>query len=313
MWEDSPLVTVGLPVRDARDRVRAVVESVLAQDYPNLELVISDNASTDGTEQVCRELARADPRVRYHRQPENVGLLNNFLTAMRLARGELFRWIGDDDRLEPSCVSRCVAVFQSDPRLVLVTTQVAYLEEDAGDAGDAGAGGAGGAPPVPQTMAYHRTELKSDDPVVRLTEMLRLLTQSYLVLDPLYGLMRRSVITGIPRRNMLCEDEIFAAKLALAGPWGHVPEVLAHRHWKTAGFARTGRRLGVPGWQMRMPLLLEARELMRWLPHSGLAADQRRQARAAIARFYLRARRRALARRARWVARTARRGVSARA
>lgn len=306
---DSPLVSVGLPVRDAGHRVEAVVESVLAQDYPNLELVISDNASTDGTEQVCRALARADARVRYHRQPENVGLLNNFVTAMRLGHGEFFRWIGDDDTLEPNCVSRCVAAFQADPRLVLVTTQVAYLEESE----DRDGGGPHEGPRVAQTMPYHRTELSSDDPVVRLTEMLRLLTQSYLVLDPLYGLMRSSAITGIPRRNMLCEDEVFAAKLALAGPWGHVPEVLARRHWKTAGFAITGRRLGVPRWQMRMPLLLECQELLRWLPHSGLDPDQRRRARAAIGQFYLRARRRSLARRVRWVARTARRGVSARA
>ena len=72
-------VSIGLPVRNAGDRIADVVRSVLAQDHQNLELLITDNASTDGTEEVCRELARSDSRIAYHRQPQNIGLLNNFV------------------------------------------------------------------------------------------------------------------------------------------------------------------------------------------------------------------------------------------
>ena len=70
---DKPLVTIALPVLNGADTVEGVARRVLDQDYHNVELLISDNASTDGTEDVCRELARADSRVRYHRQPHNIG------------------------------------------------------------------------------------------------------------------------------------------------------------------------------------------------------------------------------------------------
>src|SRR5829696_6885026 len=83
----DPLVSVGVPVRNGEDRVAAAVESALSQVYGNIQVVISDNASTDATEEVCRSLARRDPRVHYHRHAENVGLLNNFIAAMELADG----------------------------------------------------------------------------------------------------------------------------------------------------------------------------------------------------------------------------------
>ncbi len=103
---------------------------MLAQDHERLELVISDNASTDGTEELCRDLARADRRIVYYRQAENVGLLNNFIHAIRLANGTFFRWVGDDDWLAPRCVSRSLEAFAEDDRLLLVTTQIAYTDPD---------------------------------------------------------------------------------------------------------------------------------------------------------------------------------------
>lgn len=266
----SPLVSIALPVRDAAGRLEGAVRSVLAQDHRDLELVISDNASTDGTEELCRDLAAADPRVVYHRHPENVGLLNNFTHAARLCRGAFIRWIGDDDRLDPACVSRGLAEFARDERIVLVTTQVAYTGPDG----------------VTRTAAYDGTALASDDPVERFTEMLRLLNESHLLIDPLYGLLRREVAIGIPRRNMLREDEVFAAKLALAGPWAHVPEVLAHRHWKRERITGVARRLGVPPWQARMANTLQCRELLAWLRQANLTDGQRRRARAAVLRMY---------------------------
>ena len=80
--QPMPLVSVGLPVRNAEDRVATAIRSVLEQDHADLELVVSDNASTDGTEDVCRELARSDPRVRYVRQPLDLGILGNFRATL---------------------------------------------------------------------------------------------------------------------------------------------------------------------------------------------------------------------------------------
>jgi glycosyltransferase involved in cell wall biosynthesis len=283
MPDHDPLVSVGLPVRNGAERLESVIGSVLAQDHGNLQLVISDNASTDATEELCRDLASSDSRIRYHRHPENVGLLNNFIGVARLAEGTFFRWMGDDDRLEPDCVSKSLREFAADDRLLLVTTQVAYTGPDG----------------ALQTGAYDGTALRSDDPVERFAEMLRLLNESHLVIDPLYGMARRAPVAAIARRNMLREDEVFATKLALAGPWGHVPEVLAHRNWKHERLPVVARRLGVPAWQAHLATTLQCYEVLRWLPYAGLSAEQRRRARAAVLGMYVRRQRKTVAHRSR--------------
>jgi glycosyltransferase involved in cell wall biosynthesis len=287
---ESPLVSFGLPVRNAGRDIEKVVASVLAQDHPHLELVISDNASTDDTEDVCRELARADARIAYHRQPDNVGILRNFQYVAKHARGTYFRWIGDDDTVEPSLTAKCVAAFAADPRLILVTTQISYEGPD-GDVSTAG---------------YDGTDLGSDDPIARLREMLRLLNASHLLIDPLYAMMRRAAMVGIPRRNMLREDEVFATKLALAGPWSHVPEVLAHRHWKHEKMDTLAARLGVPSWHSRFATTLQCREMLQWAGEApGLTPEQRRQAKAAVYRMYVQRQQVTVKRRSRKLARLA--------
>src|SRR5829696_6687919 len=125
-----PLVSICLPVRNSANRIRSVVDSVLNQDYENFELVISDNASTDDTEIVCRQLADGDDRIRYHRQAENIGLLPNFISAANLAHGEFVRWIGHDDQLLPNFISSSLAEFEKDDRLLIVTSQVSFENED---------------------------------------------------------------------------------------------------------------------------------------------------------------------------------------
>jgi glycosyltransferase involved in cell wall biosynthesis len=283
------LVSVGLPTRNGAGRLERVIGSVLAQDHENIQLVICDNASTDDTEEYCRALAGSDSRVVYHRQPENVGILNNFMAAARLAEGTFFRWVSDDDWIEPTCVSRSLEAFADDERLLLVTSQIAYTGPDG----------------MTQTGTYEGTGLRSSDPVVRLKEMLRMLNESHLLIDPLYGLFRRAPMVAIRRRNMLREDEVFATKLALAGPWGHVPEVLGHRNWKTESPAILARRLGVPSWQAHVSSTLQCREILGWLAEAGLTAEQRREARAAVYRMYVRREKRTVSRRSRKLVRLA--------
>lgn len=278
------LVSIGLPVRNGEQFLANVVRSVLAQDHGHLELVISDNASNDGTEEICHEFARSDRRVRYHRQPENIGLLNNFTRVQELAGGTYFKWIGDDDWLDPTYVSRCVAVLTEDRDQVLVTTQQAYLGTDGRR----------------QTARYDGHGMRSERPVERFAEMLRLLNESYLLLDPLYGLMRRAQVAAIPRVNMLREDETFAAKLALAGRFGHIPEILSYR--RTRPFTRLPQlaaRLEVPAWHARVATVLQCRELLRSVREAGLSPDERRQARIAVARMYFRRQHRTAVRRSR--------------
>jgi glycosyltransferase involved in cell wall biosynthesis len=290
MRYSNTLVSIGLPVRNGADRIESVVKSVLNQDHENLELVICDNASTDGTEELCRGLAAQDSRIVYHRNAVNVGLHNNFVLALRLATGTFYRWVSDDDWLHPRCLSRSLDAFAADDRLLLVTTQMSYTGPDG----------------VTRTAPYGGTALGSNDPVTRFTEMLRLQNESYLLLDPLFGVLRREPVMRIERRNMLYEDQVFAAKLALAGPWGHVPEVLALRGWKHERLPILARKLGVPSWQAHFGTALQCKELLRWLDEYDFDKQQRRRAKLAVASLYIRRHRMLVTHRSRKLLRIAR-------
>jgi glycosyltransferase involved in cell wall biosynthesis len=270
-----PQVTIALPVYNGAESVASAVESVLAQTHADLELVISDNASTDGTEEICRHFARADKRVVYQRHARNVGVIKNFRSAAEVATGRYVRWLGDDDAIEPDYVSQTLRVFSEDETRVLVTTQIAYTD-------------AGGAETL--HADYDPAAFASADPIERFAEMLRLLTCGFALLDPLYAIMRRDLAL-LSRQSMLREDENFAARLALAGPWGHVPMPLARRHRSEVPTAELVHLLGVPSWQPLAMDVLQCQDLFKWITRSSLDPAQRRRASAEVLRLYARRKR----------------------
>jgi len=106
--DSNPLVSIGLPTYNRAHLLTQAAESVLAQDYTNIELIISDNASTDGTRNYCEELCRQDARVRYIPQPTNLGPWDNHIAALKGANGDFFMFLGDDDWIDRSYVSGCL-------------------------------------------------------------------------------------------------------------------------------------------------------------------------------------------------------------
>jgi len=268
----SSLVTVALPVLDGARTIARTIESVLTQTHTDLELVISDNGSTDETQDLCRAYAASDARVAYHRNPTNIGLLNNFCRAAELARGDFVRWIGDSDLLHPDYLARTLERFAEDERRVLVNTQINYVDADGATALD---------------RTYDAAPFASSDPVVRFEELLRICTAEFTLIDPLYGLVRREWAT-IPRTNILGEDNVFAARLALAGPWGHVAEPLASRTRSETSRTDLVRLLGVPAWQSYVRDVWQTGELLARVDEFPLDRIERRQARAGVLRLYAR-------------------------
>lgn len=118
-----------MPVRNAQQYLAQAIDSLLAQDYPNIEVIVSDNASTDGTAEICRGYARRDQRVAYHRSDENRGAVWNFNQAFALARGPYFMWAAHDDLRDPRCVSKCVAVLEARPEVALCCMGVDFIDE----------------------------------------------------------------------------------------------------------------------------------------------------------------------------------------
>ena len=97
----TPKVSIGIPTFNRADLLRRSIESALGQDYPNIEVLVSDNASTDETPAICQGLG---DRIKYFRQSINLGPLTNFSKVLEMASGEFFMWLGDDDWIDASYV-----------------------------------------------------------------------------------------------------------------------------------------------------------------------------------------------------------------
>jgi glycosyltransferase involved in cell wall biosynthesis len=126
-----PLVSIGMPLWNASGAyLREAMASLLSQDYPHLELILSDNGSTDDTPDVCREYAASDSRIRFHRADRNMGAIWNFNHVFRLATGEYFMWAAFDDLRDPAYVRKCVEALERHPEAVLCCTKVRYIDEE---------------------------------------------------------------------------------------------------------------------------------------------------------------------------------------
>jgi glycosyltransferase involved in cell wall biosynthesis len=243
--ETLPLVTVGIPTYNRVDRLPRAVESVLAQDYASIELLIADNASTDGTAEYVDEICAAHPHARSLRSATNVGATANFNRVRRAAAGEYFMWLGDDDWLDPDYVSTCVRELRDDPELVLVAGSVVYHDDDEERAGLVVQPQSGRA--TQRVLEYYRTT--KDNGVF-------------------YGIVPRVVIERTPEmRNEMGNDMHYLAAVAYQGRF-RVTTTRVHRATGglTASLKRAAQTAGMPWWQGEYPQLAIA-----WFGFSDIA------------------------------------------
>ena len=192
----KPLVSIGIPSYNRAALLQRAMESVLSQDYDNIELIVSDNASTDGTQALCEEFCRRDSRVRYIRQPVNRGANANFIEVSQRSRGEYYMVIGDDDWLDISYVSQCLQALIQDPELVLVCGISRWFQGQTflGD--------------------EHVASLLHDTGRERVLEYYRKVDGNGMF----HGLIRRKVLTGLPLpRNVFGGDWLYVASIAFTG------------------------------------------------------------------------------------------------
>lgn len=210
MSEKHPRVSIGLPVYNGERYLEARLDSLLGQTFQDLEIIVSDNCSTDRTADICRERAASDPRLKYHRNKQNIGGFPNHDLVFHLSRGEYFMWTGADDLHDPMFVARCVEVLDSRPEVVICYSATMYIDDLGNE--------------VPGKEKY----LHIDNPVParRFAEMIRL----DHVIEPVMGLMRRSIAA---RTHLLStypdSDRVMIAEMALIGPFHRIPEVLFYR------------------------------------------------------------------------------------
>lgn len=133
--DTTPKVSIGLAVFNGEKYLEEAVDSILAQTFTDFELIISDNASTDLTDKICRRYAELDSRIRYYRNPTNIGGANNENQTFKLARGEYFRWAAHDDVCAPELLERCVEILDRDDTVVLAHSKIIKIDQDGSNIG----------------------------------------------------------------------------------------------------------------------------------------------------------------------------------
>ncbi|MBA2525970.1 MAG: glycosyltransferase family 2 protein [Pyrinomonadaceae bacterium] len=206
----KPLVSVGLPVYNGEKYVRRALSSLLAQDYENFELIVSDNASTDGSREICQEYAAKDSRIKLHAHQQNQGVVANFGAVLARARGPYFMWAAVDDRWMPGFVTALVKKLNEDPKAGVAMSAVERRYEDGG---------------IKDVVRYTGDAEPSRMSNYRLAAALTAGSMHHLYI---YGLFRTDFL-----RRAFCNypqvkgpDRLFMTQIALATKFRYVDEIL---------------------------------------------------------------------------------------
>lgn len=126
--DPDPTASIGVPVYNGENTIGRALDSLLAQTYGDLEIVISDNASTDRTGQICRQYAEKDRRIRYMRQEQNLGPVPNFEQVLHAARGSYFMWAAADDKWSPAYLERMIQALEVAPEALCSVSKVRFSD-----------------------------------------------------------------------------------------------------------------------------------------------------------------------------------------
>ena len=210
MLPTNPKITIGMPVYNGEKYLHESIESILCQTYNDFELIISDNASDDSTEEICRSYATIDQRIRYLRNDTNVGIAKNFNRVVELARGKYFAWAAHDDKHAETFLECCHGVLEKEPSVILCYTKTKIINEN----GD--------------IVATYTDDLDLRQP--RPHERIRYLLIHLNLVNALYGLIRTDAL----KRTRLIgtyfsSDYNTLLELCILGKFWEVPEYLFFR------------------------------------------------------------------------------------
>lgn len=254
-------VTIGLPVYNGARYIEECLASIQSQTFRDFRLVISDNASTDGTAEVCRRFASKDERIAYVRQPTNIGAARNYDFTFHQSSGEFFKWHAHDDFLSSTYLERCVAALDAAPAAVAAHTATRLIDADS-------------RPLVydPNRKAWFDSNgtkwvSRIDDPKKLLdsdpVERFRWIVNTYAQDFEIFGVFRRSSLAqSALHLPFWGSDKTLLAELTLHGPFAHVPEELFHRRCHGEQASSLSPREKVKWLDPRMRYLPFATEIM---------------------------------------------------
>jgi glycosyltransferase involved in cell wall biosynthesis len=210
MSDNKPCVSIGLPVFNGENYLTEALDSIVVQTYSDFELIISDNASTDRTEEICRAYAAKDERIRYLRNETNLGAAKNFNRVFELTSGEYFKWAAHDDLCAPEYLERCVEILDREPDIVLCYPKTSIVNEH-GELVE---------------NYFDGFNLRSLKPHERFRDFFH----APGLCNPIFGLIRASVLKRTPLiGSYAASDRVLLGELALLGQLHEVPEYLFFR------------------------------------------------------------------------------------
>ncbi len=199
-------LSIGLPVYNGEKFIKQAIDSILDQTFENFELIISDNASTDKTEEICRAYAAQDERIRYYRNEKNIGCACNFNRVFELSRGEYFKWAAYDDLHAPDFIEKCVDFLDNNPNFILCHSLTYFIDEQG------------------NFLQNYDIRLNTNSPKPH-KRFHDLLTKHLCY--PIYGVIRASALRAIPQMGSYgASDAILLLRLGLVGRFYEIPEYL---------------------------------------------------------------------------------------
>ena len=197
----QPLVTVGIPVYNETLFVRESLSALLAQDYQSIQIIISDNASTDGTSTICQELALQHDHIDYHRFDDNQGPARNFNYVLQQATGKYFMWASGHDLWDKNYISSCIEQLEKNPGAILAVGCGNWIDESGNE--------------FPRQYGW--TDTRGMDVISRYFTIL------WGNMHPILGIIRREELQRCPISNTAGTDLIILTRLALQGDFIHAP------------------------------------------------------------------------------------------
>ncbi|PNS09300.1 glycosyltransferase family 2 protein [Solilutibacter silvestris] len=203
--QDLPLVSIGLFAYNEARFLRRTLDSLLAQDYANIEIIISDNCSTDETEAICLEYAQRSSWIRYHRRPHNVGSAANSIHVLEQATGKYFMWASGHDAWSPGLISTCVTLLEGHPSSALAYGPASWIDEE--------------------DRAWDKESGWYDTRGMQ--AMLRFFMAFWGNAHPILGLIRTRYLHELPKIHACVgADQIVLVELALKGDFLHAADAM---------------------------------------------------------------------------------------
>lgn len=204
---DKPLVSVGMPVFNEARFLRKTLEALVKQEYPNLELIISDNASTDATPEICREFTEKYDWIRYHRFEVNKGPAQNFYTVLASAAGKYFMWAAGHDLWSSNYLSACVNILESHPRAIIAHGCSNWIDDQG----------------KPFGREYGWVDTRGMNVIARY------FTIFWGNMHPILGVIRTEALQSSPIINTVGADLIILSHLILLGDFVHAADTIWSR------------------------------------------------------------------------------------